>query len=959
MARALATGTVLALLAVLPPIAVSFPAPEAVRLAAWTFRSDFRTGITGWLSYPLVQDEGYDPTLYTGKENGEPVLVREVTALGQRILRVGVIRPLQFHASAGTVFHVAYSLETCGRLMNLTVKLAGADGKLYSAKIPGGASAHSAALSGSDFGLSQEGDSVQAVVLEANIAGAPQGSRIRLVVRGLEINAGRPTGLGSHLTPLEIKKVSPHPRILLTASRLAQLRSTPIVKIVHQKAAQLRETVAYNTRAGDNIGLLSPVSVFPGLPEYFQLMDTYGNAIAFNALDYQLNGDVASLASARRALDCIAAWPTWTPPWFAAHGLHTYYEVGWFMQRVAFGYDLVANQLSKTEKARIADAFWRNGVRPTIEEYFLNDRLPDASSNWMANSVGGALAACAALYGDVPTWNQRLDTALGELTVSYEKLLEGLFPGDGSEAEPAGYENFAMQGMSWGTAALRSLGIRPRGMARMLNSFWWLKYAQFAPGKLLDTGDFGTNLEALSGYAWAAENTDDPALRAFYEGAQSHTLKVVLGVHHTGRAQEQSPGLLDLVCCTRPAPETTPAAPDARIFPGRGSTVMRSGWGPGATVVSVRAGPWFNHEHHDQGSFQVAMLGQKLIAEAGYTDYYTDPRFGDYFTQAPGHNTVIVDNDPFSQEDYDGRYWPALRRFAKFDAHVFSPRLDYLSANLAPAYNDMPLNEYIREFVFIKPDILVVHDHLESKSPHRYTFLLHIPAGDRYEAKGGNGVIHAESALAALTAAGEASVWTTQSAPIPVTAYVNLDRNTVKPRAVLRLDTRPSKIANFFVAMHFQPGTQKPAFLGAAGTASAVAFRSGDGSAAVWFRVAGGQPLAAATPFGPASTDGNVLSVSWERGTVDLFVSRASNLRLPGRIVLLAAGSRVDADVHETSHGLTAYTDCPRPTRLRITATRPPAEITLDGKKISEVAHGRTVELARLTQGQHVIQIHY
>ena len=34
-------------------------------LAPWTFRADWSGGFSGWMSFPLAQDIGYDPTLYT------------------------------------------------------------------------------------------------------------------------------------------------------------------------------------------------------------------------------------------------------------------------------------------------------------------------------------------------------------------------------------------------------------------------------------------------------------------------------------------------------------------------------------------------------------------------------------------------------------------------------------------------------------------------------------------------------------------------------------------------------------------------------------------------------------------------------------------------------------------------------------------------------------------------------
>src|SRR5207302_3333525 len=133
--------------------------------------------------------------------------------------------------------------------------------------------------------------------------------------------------------------------------------------------------------------------------------------------------------------------------------------------------------------------------------------------------------------------------------------------------------------------------------------------------------------------------------------------------------------------------------PPSRVFPLRGSAVLRSGWGEEDAVISLRAGPWFNHEHHDQGTFQVAAFGEKLIGEAGYSDYYKDPRYLDYFTQAPGHNTIVVDHNPFSQEDYDGRYWKALQLHPSITRQLFSERFDYLTADLAPARSEEHTSE--------------------------------------------------------------------------------------------------------------------------------------------------------------------------------------------------------------------------------------------------------------------------
>src|SRR6185437_6587074 len=293
---------------------------------------------------------------------------------------------------------------------------------------------------------------------------------------------------------------------------------------------------------------------------------------------------------------------------------------------------------------------------------------------------------------------------------------------DGSEAEPYGYENFAMQGISWGISSLRALGIHPRGEDRLLQSFWWPYYVTVSPGMQLDTGDFNGHLTGLPGFAWGAEFSGFPELRALYDSGTHLDLTKDAETGHNGHLLEEQLNAIDVACCSGPAPAFTPPPP-SRVFPLRGSAALRSGWDRNATVISLRAGPWFNHEHHDEGSFQVAAFGDELISEAGYGSYYIDPHYPDYFTQASGHNTLLIDGNAFSQTAFAPRYWAAFEP-PHFTAQMLSSAFDYLAADLTPAY-DGKLQSYERQFVFLKPDILIVRDQVRAPENHVFTWLLH------------------------------------------------------------------------------------------------------------------------------------------------------------------------------------------------------------------------------------------
>src|SRR5436309_590449 len=98
-----------------------------------------------------------------------------------------------------------------------------------------------------------------------------------------------------------------------------------------------------------------------------------------------------------------AAWPrssvsssTRQAPAFTAHGQHTYYPAGQLAAEVAFGYDLLYDQLSEAERSLIRRALIEKSIIPTFKEYVADNRLMANTSNWIAHTVGGAIIAAVA-----------------------------------------------------------------------------------------------------------------------------------------------------------------------------------------------------------------------------------------------------------------------------------------------------------------------------------------------------------------------------------------------------------------------------------------------------------------------------------------------------------------------------------------------------------------------------------
>lgn len=1012
---------------------------QASKYAPWSFEEDFSKGIPAWMSFPLAQDIGYDPSIYTTAEDRVPALVRDVVAAGQRDLLFGVARPLRFHMTPSSVIDISYELSVCGTVRRIDLLLGDQNGKRYAASLPARSGPQHLRIDGRTLGIGPAGADAELTVLEADVSKPILGSHNRLTVRNFTVHAQRvpelplayPTldvsrgmdlavaeeyvransklrvqlqpgpgntevtvwdgsgvvanrlnagsktsleiSLAGAVTPglwrarierdgkvadfrfLVLSEVPSHPRVLLDAERLRQLSAPPyaqpLAQSIHQKATELAHQIAYNSHTGDNIAALPHDSVFPGLPEYFALMENYSSAIAYNALDFRLTGNADALESARRALLTISAWPAWTPSWFAAHGLHTYYEVGVFTQRVALGYDLIADRLTGHEKQVVAAALLHNSIEPSLQEYFWNDRMPLAASNHMAQSIGGAIEACVATYGDIPNWDAHFAPALAELIADYENLLQGVFAGDGSGAEPAGYQMFAQEGMSFGMAALHALHIRPRGSERMLEGFNWLRYIAVRPELILGTGDSGRSLSVLSGYAWSAEHSGDAAARSFYEMAPRWTLSALLRpAEHSSSAPAEAPGLLDLVCCTSPASPAA-AAPPSKIFPSRGSVALRSSWSPDDTVVSIRVGPWFNHEHHDQGSFQVAAFGEELISEAGYADYYKESHYADYFTQSAGHNTVLIDGDAFSQNSYDGRFWPAFQNYPRVIRYVLGQGLDYLYADLAPAYNGS-LKKYSREFVFLKPSLLIVHDQIQAPQTHRFSFLVHLPAGDQVQAAGAEATVTGKAASARILAAGENAEWILERTPATDGVYTGFEKSPFRLPSRVRLDSPQTAHQEFLVGMNFANTDSGDQDFHSVAAAAGRGFeqKTAESTLAAIFRSHPGE-----LSYDSASTDGEVLALQGTHDSRQVFAAGARSLS-DGNRVTYSSDALTDLVITSGSSQDVLEVFASMPTSVTVQVQRSVRAVKVDGQPSQARISGKVVTL-RIPEGEHRVSI--
>lgn len=538
------------------------------------------------------------------------------------------------------------------------------------------------------------------------------------------------------------------------AAKAAQLRATSnLGSIVFGAETSSLRTVpptqwTLKSLAQVDVSVFDSTYLLPTLSHYYGIMVPASDILYNHALLYAFRSDRDAGAYAKDALLAIAGWKTWTHPWFRARHQESYYPVGELGVRAAVCYDVVAGLLSPNERKTVQDGLLRNCIIPVYREYVVENRIPSSTSNWIANSVSGALSCILAIYGDSPD-RGGFEPYLSGLLTKLEDHIHSTLDTSGAWGEGIGYQSFAFTNMLPTITALNRVLHADIATSALLHSYLYFLYNN-SRSEIFDVGDSHASLSSLSSFAWILSKTDDPVLRALY----------------TTGPREQA---LDFLFGREDGLATPPdALPKSRLFPDIGGAEFRSGWTPDDVVMNFRCGAFVNHQHFHQGSFQLGAFGETLVPEAGVAHYYNDPWYQLYYIQAAGHNTVLLDRNPGSQRSGDYLHFvkaaddrAAMREFIGSDFYGAA------TGELHKLYRGN-LRLFERNIIYMQPEYFVVFDRLRSSGTrYEYDWLLHID--DRKDVKISGSDITIERKQASLLAkvlSPENAVIEMQGAPV-------------------------------------------------------------------------------------------------------------------------------------------------------------------------------------------------
>jgi hypothetical protein len=464
--------------------------------------------------------------------------------------------------------------------------------------------------------------------------------------------------------PVPAGALAPHPRIVLTPARIAELldaharnNTADIALLFSQLAAHAEYALTQPVVAH---GVPGPSGILINVRTSLDLLLT---SAAAHLLLANASGayDGRFLERATREALNLAGWPDWNTE---QHALDT----GEALLATGLAFDWLSNFWNESVRTAVVAGIVQNGLTP-YRAFMHNSSVfwwRGNSINWNCVCSAGGAVAVLALYGDdgAPdaAWADVLqplvsDAGVAPCVAAYNK--------DSSWEEGPGYWAYASKYNVWMFAALQSaLGDRSAagltalpGVAEAARFPFWSTgsnaLGQSGPGfpsELFNWADASALGEDWAPFAqwWGTD-------AGFGDGASSYWAR--LRSRTQGPTYVASPsawaGFVEALAFFEPRGEASDLAalPTAKLFDFVNVAVFRSPLNATQqNFLSLKGGnsAW-NHGHLDLGSFVFDYAGRRLAEDLGADSYdlpgYFGPqRFSYYRLNSLGHNVPIFAN---------------------------------------------------------------------------------------------------------------------------------------------------------------------------------------------------------------------------------------------------------------------------------------------------------------------------
>ena len=161
--------------------------------------------------------------------------------------------------------------------------------------------------------------------------------------------------------------------------------------------------------------------------------------------------------------------------------------------------------------------------------------------------------------------------------------------------------------------------------------------------------------------------------------------------------------------------------PLAKLFPDTGWALLHTDLtGRDDIFFAFKSSPFgsLSHSHADQNSFTLSVGDRRLLTDSGYYAGYGTPHHLGFYKHSKAHNTILVDGR--------GQLVNAIKAAGHVTHFAHTGDIDYVVGDAQAAYGNR-LRRFDRHVVFLRPNLFVILDDVESAEPSTVEWLLHSP----------------------------------------------------------------------------------------------------------------------------------------------------------------------------------------------------------------------------------------
>jgi hypothetical protein len=452
-----------------------------------------------------------------------------------------------------------------------------------------------------------------------------------------------------------------------------------------------------------------------GMGGWYNTQNSLAKVITSEAWQYALTKNKDAAERAKAALLKLSKLPSWNHPWMEANGNHTYYPGAPAAFAAGIGYDILFSLLSADEQKTVRKGIMENSIKPFYRDMVELNRMPSSNSNHIGVILSGVGIAAMAIANDDPNL-PGLEPYLSGILAKTRQFIDRTMLPEGSYNEPYTYQEMGYRELVEFLYSLeRNFGVDYTSTSNLKEFYQYPIYVtQAKDGAYQDLGDVSHTYNF----------TQQPMQWLVYKLKDPFMYKYVKPSWDSGKARG---GIIPYLWYTEGIiPIGRETLPLSKHFEGKGHMVTRTSWEDSGTVMIFKAGPNGNHYHTDQGTILLTHNGEELLSDAGHSsDYYGNLYFPGYYTQAIGHNVMLVDMNAESQAvgDFENGI-AALRTHPEITQSFAGNNAMAAVGDLTNVYKNK-VSKYTRTLLSSKSGPVFLFDQVKSAEAHAFNWIFH------------------------------------------------------------------------------------------------------------------------------------------------------------------------------------------------------------------------------------------